>query len=752
MRRLCGILFALIFCHSALLAEYGDIYNLELLHSEPISYGYVDSYVISGNYAFLATHNAGLRVMDLSNLEAITEVGHCYFDFSRYYQEVSEMTIYENYIFCFCSEDRIILIDISDPCHPFCVENVYSEFNNISSFAIDNNTLYCTRNCEICEIMVIDISNPLNPTLTNSFSTEWSNWRITINSGYAYILKKVYVLPECNESIIIVNLSDMESLQIVSEISGGQNEPFWGYSVEGNRLYLKRDNLGFTIYDIRTPQMPVYIGSTNTDPGFYDYERNSIEIIGNYAYVSRTHRRFNIIDISDPTRPSIVNTYVVSGYRDFGLFNSFLFLCGSDKSFSILDITNPAEPTMEIDYQYNTRLYQRMAAKDSTLYVMKTFDSVIDESDGVSVFDISSQGIPELACEYRGVFFIDMHIAGDYAYLIPFGQIVDLNSPERFEVIGNLHSDTSNRFFRTFAHSENYLFSVDDLSGKVLAYSLSNPADPQLIGEVPFQRSEISQIMLCDNTLCMMRDYGSTFVVVDISDPSNPVITNNDLDLSCTHATQNENHLMTYNEENNILSVYDLTDPYNPEPIYSFNMPLPDNFHFSTMFSRGPYIFLNGSLGSFKSDLYIVNIADSENPFIAASFEDYFEFRDIEIYDDVFYLSAVSTFYAFDYSNVLSATKIPVITIPDHFSINRTFPNPFNPTLNVEVSLPQMGNLEVSVFNLLGQQVATLANQTRQAGTHTFTFDGSNMASGIYFVKASLPGQVTQMQKVVLMK
>jgi Secretion system C-terminal sorting domain len=89
---------------------------------------------------------------------------------------------------------------------------------------------------------------------------------------------------------------------------------------------------------------------------------------------------------------------------------------------------------------------------------------------------------------------------------------------------------------------------------------------------------------------------------------------------------------------------------------------------------------------------------------------------------------------------------------PDpHFTV-RSYPNPFNPTTTITVTLSDVAELTLTVHNTLGQQVTVLANGTVNAGTHTFTFDGSNLSSGIYFVQASVPNELNAVQKIVLMK
>jgi Carboxypeptidase regulatory-like domain/Secretion system C-terminal sorting domain len=92
------------------------------------------------------------------------------------------------------------------------------------------------------------------------------------------------------------------------------------------------------------------------------------------------------------------------------------------------------------------------------------------------------------------------------------------------------------------------------------------------------------------------------------------------------------------------------------------------------------------------------------------------------------------------------------VTLPSDYSMTAAYPNPFNPTTTITIALPEVAELSVSVFNVTGQLVTTLADGRTQAGTHSFTFDASGLASGLYFVRATVPGQLNSVQKVMLVQ
>jgi len=90
-------------------------------------------------------------------------------------------------------------------------------------------------------------------------------------------------------------------------------------------------------------------------------------------------------------------------------------------------------------------------------------------------------------------------------------------------------------------------------------------------------------------------------------------------------------------------------------------------------------------------------------------------------------------------------------TVPLEFILYPTYPNPFNPTTNINYALPEAGNVNLTVYDISGRQVAELVNSSREAGTHSVTFDGSNLASGVYFYLLKT-GNNTAIGKMLMVK
>ena len=89
--------------------------------------------------------------------------------------------------------------------------------------------------------------------------------------------------------------------------------------------------------------------------------------------------------------------------------------------------------------------------------------------------------------------------------------------------------------------------------------------------------------------------------------------------------------------------------------------------------------------------------------------------------------------------------------VPLSFSLEQNYPNPFNPRTTIEFSVPQSGNVHLGVFNVLGQEVATLVSEYVQSGKHQASWDATGVASGVYFYRLQAGGFV-QSRKLVLLK
>ncbi len=161
-------------------------------------------------------------------------------------------------------------------------------------------------------------------------------------------------------------------------------------------------------------------------------------------------------------------------------------------------------------------------------------------------------------------------------------------------------------------------------------------------------------------------------------------------------------------------------------------------------------------------DYYIYKSQDSGGPFLLVDSTDNstVTYSDINVVNGTTYWYYVTANYdegESPASNTVSATPFDPSgiydkkQIPKEFAIYQNFPNPFNPTTNIRYDLPKSANVNIELFNTLGQKIITLVNTPKTAGYHTVKFDASELSSGVYLYRIQA-GSFSQVKKLVVMK
>lgn len=90
-------------------------------------------------------------------------------------------------------------------------------------------------------------------------------------------------------------------------------------------------------------------------------------------------------------------------------------------------------------------------------------------------------------------------------------------------------------------------------------------------------------------------------------------------------------------------------------------------------------------------------------------------------------------------------------SIPNTFTLEQNYPNPFNPSTTIRYSIPTSEFVSLKVYDVLGNEVATLVNEEKSAGSYEVEFNASLLSSGIYFYKLQV-GNFVETKKMILMK
>jgi hypothetical protein len=105
-------------------------------------------------------------------------------------------------------------------------------------------------------------------------------------------------------------------------------------------------------------------------------------------------------------------------------------------------------------------------------------------------------------------------------------------------------------------------------------------------------------------------------------------------------------------------------------------------------------------------------------------------------------------------ANFGSVTSVQRVSqeIPSTFSLEQNYPNPFNPSTEIAFSITKANRITLKVYNLLGQEVATLMDGPENAGTYKVTFDARKLASGMYLYRLSTNTGIVAVRKMLLLK
>jgi hypothetical protein len=170
-----------------------------------------------------------------------------------------------------------------------------------------------------------------------------------------------------------------------------------------------------------------------------------------------------------------------------------------------------------------------------------------------------------------------------------------------------------------------------------------------------------------------------------------------------------------------------------------------------TGLTNTPYYFYALGYISFSNTLYAGGSTNSNEFGLYYSNdggENWIQFQPQQNYKGISEMVVVATAIPENYILYLSTfgdgvlrILLPVTDIidgvnsPTYFKLFQNYPNPFNPTTSIQYAVESKEFVSLKVFDVLGREVATLVNEEKQPGVYEVEFDGSKLASGIYFYK-----------------
>lgn len=686
-----------------------------------------------GNYGYF---NAGgnIQILDISEPDEIHIINKVY---------INELYCFDieinNDLIFFATVNGTYIYSLDDPINPQFISQVDNYFTK--KLIVQNSLLISGTSSSA---IIYQINDPFN-------SIFLSNINFPFNRRYLYCLNNNVFYGFCQigysgpEYINGYDISDPTNPELISQLylGSGISDPWPDHmEINQNKLFIAVNDT-LKIYDISNEEEINFINSFPISE-----DASSFKILNNKLYICYENSGISVIDISDFNNPIELGSYQWEAeFSDIDINFEFALISANSSGSKIINITQPNN-LFEQYYYKKTDTIWRFRAENNFAYISS-------EEDGFQILDIS-----------------------DNQNHIELGSI-DLGYPEQMKKYYNYF------FYQCYNDSILYIIDVTD------SYS------PTICNQLVFS-DNISDYCIDDDKLFIL-EYSNGIHTYDITDPSNPTIISFAPEFGYNIEVENDLLFLAIND-----SEYPYTvklNMYDIENILNFNLIdqliLGDYFDYNILeiISDYPKIYLGVRSGlvscminaseeliicdellisgwfdifvhSFYYDsdfvygihygvgLQVFNVNNINSLEIETTIQ--IDPQEVFRQDNILYIACASAGYVlYEISN--SGSDPYDIISENSLILLSNYPNPFNPTTTIEFSIQNDSNIDLSIFNIKGQKIKSLAQSEFTKGTHSIIWNGDDdksksISSGIYFYKLNINGKTEAVRKCLLLK
>jgi hypothetical protein len=540
-------------------------------------------------------------------------------------------------------------------------------------------------------LLILDISDTFDPQLQGYYDSPGEAMGVYVEGDYAY-------LAIAQIGLDVVDISNPTSPLSVNVL--GTDAIALDTYVSGSYVYVA-ETTGFEIFDISSPQNPDWEAKFDTDGSVYH-----ITVDGDYAYVPSTNQGLLVVNVSDPSSPTLegINTDYANPSsplpRDVFISEPYAYVADYFSGLVVLDINDKTDP--------------QAVALDATLgypWEIKldgTNVFVADEDEGLAIFDISQPDNPSFVTNHDPPGNGDtksVYIHGQNAVLADdlYGlQIVDISTPSNPDDQGNW--DKTGFAVTDVQIVGNYAYVADFEAGlKIL--DVSNPSNPNLVGVYDTDGDAWAVKVVGDSAYVADRFDG--LKVINVANPTNPTQAWNiptssetwDVDVSGSHAyvadydnglkvidINTRNVVGSLNTDGNAYSVHvvgefaylgdgdgllviNISDPTSPSEMGFYEI-IQSGHASMGVYVTGSYAYV----GTVFEGMHIIDITDPNNPSLVGSFE--------EVVSTMGAVALGTTVYHSDYLDGLTVIDTSTLSNPQKIG----YYNASGVGINVEIS------------------------------------------------------------------
>jgi len=671
----------------------------------------------------------------------------------------------------------IVIYEINNPISPIPISSLEIESTIREIIVIDDLVYLLTS---MSKMYIINIQDSYSPFILSEYITSEQGDDFSINNNFAYVV-------EDNEKLEVVYIGDPENPSFVEQF----NLTNQGIACETtNDLAFVCTYLGLFIYDISNPYELNEIswfdtGNTHSpriqDDLFYCSGRNGITIIdfsdhSNIQLLSETssYRYFDceIVDdifycissyrllsynISDPLSVYQINDFISkNGGSNIAVIDNHVIKSDTNSGYSIIDVSEPQNNNL-LEYNHlKANMLEKSPNEEYMLVYGHSYDGLhfYDMTDSLNPFYMYSH-ISQGGTSGCQAFYIDDDICcsnfGTNLY------IYDLSDPIFLAIPGiiNLTYNGSSTAVRSIARKDDYLY-LGCLTEGVIIVDISDPDNPEQVATYDMQ-GWVQNIKIEGDFLYLAN--GNGLQIYDITNPLYPTVRGFwDSNYSMYNFVLFED--FAYIADNiGGLKVINISNPDNPILVNTLVL------HGTSKLDVDP-IIRNGRL--FVSDrvwneIFVFDLVDPQNPNLQFSNKwDHYS-NDLEVFGNYIFSANGADMYTtyglslLDFSEYFTDSEDFYVLESANIANLSNFPNPFNPSTTIKFSVQNDSNINLSIYNIKGQKIKTLANNEFTKGNHSIIwngddFSGKAVSSGIYFYKLNVNGKTEIIKKCLLLK
>ncbi|NIR47638.1 T9SS type A sorting domain-containing protein [candidate division KSB1 bacterium] len=671
----------------------------------------------------------------------------------------------------------IDVLDVFEPDRPAKIGRVVTP-GVVNDIFVTGNYLYIANGK--AGLRIVDIRVPASPHEIAHLATSGEALRVFVQGDHAYMAADT-------AGLRIIDITDPFAPEEVATVkSNGYTQDVF---VSGNFAYVANSEEGLKIIDVTDPASPVEISSFDFDGLF---RITSVTVQGKYGYVLVTGKQplsrgaLSIVDISKPDslyevgRDIITGDWASSG-RKVVLKDSLAYVAlfsDAGNGLQIFDVSNPANP-MTVGHHFTLAALDIFVDDEKLAFIA-------DGRNGLSILDVNSPSSVEVIGNYdtpdasRDVFVSD-HLA----FVASDGlRVLDLTDPsnpsqlDHFEIsphswAGRVFVSNQLAFLTTNASLRiiditrpDSLFQIASFSVLARAVQVvgdyafvldrdqalhiidvNDPAHPKRISKYQIELPKLAfgGNLFVSNGYAYVAAASAGLHIFDITDVNNPI--------QVSHIEANGSSLdvfvlqdCAYLAETGGLRIIEVSNPKAARVLGQTHRSIA---------ALGVFVANVFAYVATVSGLTMIDVSERDLPVEVGFFKTGDVARSAYVANDLIHVADNDDGLYILRNDLTTKIEHPT-TRSQNFILHYNYPNPFNPETTIRYGLPEPRRVRLIIYNVFGQNIKTLVDEVKAAGSYSVTWDGTDergqpVPSGVYFYRFDA-GVVSGTKKMILMR